>query len=293
MTDDLCDQLKETQQSWAGARGLVFDAHGYCESCNANLFEPLTSCSLRDIASGDGAEFGSGSAKGKIQALHSSTALVCNVFDYWRGRNLAVLQKALDLSVRLCGLAFEQKFPTGAGGRANLDVVLYGCDGTILAIESKFTEPFKRSKNKCFLKPKYFPSNRSLWKDAGLSGCQAVADSLRNGLLRFETLDAAQLLKHMLGLGRSGSSWTLMCIWYAPGGQLSNLHSEELAAFSRALGVDSPKFRTTTYQDLFQSLALGPEDADYAAYLQARYFAESLSNKALNPTVGRGRPPAG
>jgi len=289
MTDDLCDRIKAGQQTWASDRGLAFDSRGYCESCTANLFEPLTACSLRDIERGDGAELGIGNAKGKIQALHSSTALACNVFDYWRGRNLAVLRKGFGLSTRLCGLAFEQKFPTGAGGSANLDVVLYGCDGTIFAIESKFTEPFKRSKNKCFLKPKYFPPDRSLWKDTGLPGCQVVAENLRDGVLRFETLDAAQLLKHMLGLGRSRLSWNLMCIWYAPGGQLSNLHSEELATFSRALGVDSQRFRAMTYQDLFRNLELGPEDADYMAYLQTRYFAGALSNKALNAT-GAGAP---
>jgi hypothetical protein len=279
MTNDMFDQLKTRQQAWASARGLAFDVRGYCEACNANLFEPLTACSLRDIVNGDGSELGNGSGKGKIQALHSSTALVCNVFDYWRGRNLEVLRAALGLSTRLCALAFEQKFQTGLGGKApNLDVVLYGRDGTLLAIESKFTEPFKKSKNKCFLKPKYFPASRELWKDAGLSGCQAVAESLRDDRLRFETLDAAQLLKHMLGLGLSGSPWCLMCLWYAPGGQTSNLHSEELAIFSRSLGVDSQRFRAMTYQDLFHRLALGPEDADYAAYLEARYFADSVSN---------------
>ncbi len=47
------------------------------------------------------------------------------------------------------------EFPTRLGGIApNLDVVLYGCDGSLVAIESKFTEPFIKSKTKCFLKPK-------------------------------------------------------------------------------------------------------------------------------------------
>jgi hypothetical protein len=40
-----------------------------------------------------------------------------------------------------------------------------------------------------------------------------------------------------------------------------------------------------TYQDLFHRLGLGPEHADYAAYLRDRYFASPLSNQALNPAA--------
>lgn len=115
---------------------------------------PLSACSRRDLAGGDGSELGKGGGRGKIQALHSSAALACNFFDYWRGRDLGLLSRALGISVRLCAVAFEQKFPTRLGGIApNLDVVLYGCDGSLFAVESKFTEPFTKSKTKCFLKP--------------------------------------------------------------------------------------------------------------------------------------------
>jgi hypothetical protein len=196
------------------------------------LFEPLSACSRRDIVAGDGGEFGEGDARGKIQALHSSAALACNVFDYWRGRDLAILARGLGLSTRLCGLAFEQKFPTKLGGIApNLDVVFFACDGSVVAVESKFTEPFVKSKAKSFLKPKYFPLDRGLWRDAGLLGCQKVAEDLRDGQVRFEALDAAQLLKHMLGLALSGHSWTLICLWYDAGGSSSERHLEELGAF--------------------------------------------------------------
>jgi hypothetical protein len=274
MAEDVFGHLKTSQQVWARQRGLKIDAAGYCDSCDANLFEPLSACSRRDIGAGDGSELGKGEARGKIQALHSSAALACNFFDYWRGRDLGVLARGLGLSTRLCGLAFEQKFPTRLGGIApNLDVVLYGCNGSLIAIESKYTEPFIKSKAKCFLKPKYFPPDRGLWRDAGLSGCQVLAEDLRDGRIRFEALDAAQLLKHMLGLALSGHPWTLICLWYAPGGLLSDRHSEELGEFSQALGVDSEKFSAITYQALFDRLALGPEHAEYAAYLRSRYFS--------------------
>lgn len=280
MAEDVFGHLKASQQAWARERGIRIDAAGYCECCDANLFEPLSACSRRDIGAGDGSELGKGDKKGKIQALHSSAALACNVFDYWRGHDLGALARSLGLSARLCGLAFEQKFPTRLGGIApNLDVILYGCEGSLFAVESKFTEPFIKSKAKCFLKPKYFPADRGLWKDAGLSGCQALAEDLRDGRVRFECLDAAQLLKHMLGLALSGHPWTLTCLWYSPAG-LSDRHSEELRAFSQGLGADSEKFRAMTYQALFDRLSslLGPEHAEYAAYLRSRYFGGPLSN---------------
>ena len=223
---DLFAAIKAGQQAWAASHGIDVDSNGYCRQCDANLYEPLSACSRRDLGGGNGSELGEAGGRGKIQALHSSAALVCNFFDYWRGRDLAPLAQGLGTSTRLCGLALEQKFPTGLGGvPPNLDVVLYGCDGSVFAIESKFTEPFVKSKNKSFLKTQYFPESGGLWKEAGLPECQRLAEDLRDGLLRFELLDAAQLLKHMLGLARCRRRWTLTCLWYSPGGPLSDQHA--------------------------------------------------------------------
>jgi len=289
MADDILVQLKKGQQAWAREHGIIFDEAGYCESIESNLFEPLSACSHRDIGAGDGSELGKGDTRGKIQALHSSSALVCNFFDYWRGRDLGILRQSLGFSERFCGLALEQKFPTGLGGIApNLDVVLYGCDGSLVAIESKFTEPFIKSKTKNVLKKRYFLDDGGLWASAGLSGCQALAEDLRDKRVQFQTLDATQLLKHMLGLASSGHPWTLTYLWYSPGGPMSDQHSEELAAFSQGIGVDSGKVRVITYQDLFNRLVglLSTECAEYVAYLRTRYFdfGASLFNSAQHQT---------
>jgi hypothetical protein len=275
VTEDLLGVLKSKQRVWAAALGIETDADGYCHGCDANLLEPLSACSRRDLGAGDGSELGKGGGRGKIQALHSSAALACNFFDYWRGRDLGLLSQALGISARLCGVAFEQKFPTRLGGIApNLDVVLHGCDGSLVAIESKFTEPFTKSKTKCFLKPKYFPRDHGLWADAGLPGCQVLAEGLRDGAVKFELLDAAQLLKHMLGLALSGHAWTLTCLWYAPGGSLSDLHARELTAFSERIASDSTKFAALTYQVLFDRISslAGDNHEGWRSYLQNRYF---------------------
>ena len=75
----------------------------------------------------------------------------------------------------------EQKFPTGLGRIGpNLDVLLTCGDGTLFAIESKFTEPYTKSKEKTYLKPEYFVTVIA-WTEVGLPGCQAVAEALRRG----------------------------------------------------------------------------------------------------------------
>src|SRR5215203_6178022 len=92
------------------------------------------------------------------------------------------LARAFGARDAFCGVALEQKFSTRIGGIGpNLDVVLKSADGTLFAIESKFGEPYTRSKTKTHLKPKYFRDELSLWTEAGLPACQGVADDLRAG----------------------------------------------------------------------------------------------------------------
>jgi hypothetical protein len=271
--------LKSQQRTWAAKAGIPTDDAGYCLSCDANLFEPLSACSRREFSRGDGSELGKHGQRGKIQALHSSAALAVNFFDYWRGRDLGVFRQLFGLASRPCGLTFEHKFPTGLGGIApNVDIVLHQCDGSVLAVESKFTEPFVKSASKNFLKAKYFPADTGLWHAKGLAGCQVVADALHGGTLRFDHLDAAQLLKHMLGLANDGRPWVLSCLWFDAGGPESRRHADELAVFAQRLGPDTLKFAATSYQSLFSQMMslLGQEHRSYLSYLGARYFVEPV-----------------
>jgi len=263
---------------------IRIDQDGYCFRRDDNLFRPLSDCAQKEFAAGDGAELEKQGTRGKIQALHSSSALACNFFDYWRGRDLEMLARAFGLSGRLCGLAFEKKYPTGLKGKApNLDVALYQADGGVFAIESKFTEPFSRSKTKNFLKPKYFPEDRPLWEKVGLSGCQTLAERLKDRCIHFEFLDAAQLLKHMLGLAPNKQSWILCYLWYDPNGDMAKSHAEEIGEFVKAIGPDSAHFRAFTYQALFRRLSewVGQDHSHYLSYLRERYFSDVAVYKPL------------
>lgn len=285
MAEKYSETIRAKQVSWATDRAIRIDQDRYCYCLDDNLFQPLSACARREFAAGDGAELGKEGVRGKMQALHSSSALACNFFDYWRGRDLEMLGKSFGLDGRLCGLAFEQKYPAGLKGKApNLDVVLYQGDGGLFAIESKFTEPFSRSKTKSFLKPKYFPENEPLWARAGLSGCQALTERLKERSVHFEFLDAAQLLKHMSGLALNQQTWILCYLWYNPPGSMEKHHVEEIEEFVKAIGPDSVHFKALTYQELFRRLSemVGQEHGHYMTYLRERYFPDVTAFEALD-----------
>ena len=273
------DIINARQRAWATRKGLTFDADGYCTCVDDNIFQGLSPGARRDFESGDGAELGKCGGRGKIQALHSSSALACNWFDYWRGRDLEPLTRAFGVPVQFSALALEQKkFTTGLGGiRPNLDVLLTCGDGTLFAIESKFTEPYTKLKGKTYLKPEYF-HGRSRWTEAGLPGCQAVAEALRRGKQDdFNVLDVAQLLKHMLALARCGHHWSLCCLWFEMRGSLADQHRQELTLFTAKahIGTDAAHFSALTYQELFARMVpfVGQDDSEYIAYLRDRYMS--------------------
>jgi hypothetical protein len=263
---------------WATRNGYPLDPDGYCTNLDNNIFGGLSADARRDLAKGDGSELGKSDRRGKIQALHSSSALACNWFDYWRRREIEPLSYAFGCSRALSELVgLEQKFSTTLGGIGpNLDVVLRCTDGALFAIESKFTEPYTKATSKTFLKPKYFHDGRSLWAEAGLPGCQAVADSLRTGGHHFGVLDVAQLLKHMLALALSKSPWSLCCLWFEVTGPVADRHRLELVAFASEIGGDSKLFAALTYQELFGRMVplVGKQDSEYMAYLRDRYLNE-------------------
>jgi hypothetical protein len=273
--NDLTDKLKLIQQSWAIEHCIAIDEDGYCRSTNDNLFQPLSEDSRRDLESGDGSELGKDGRRGKIQALHSSSALVCNFFDYWRAGNLKPLAEALGISIELSGLAFERKFPTGLRGtHPNLDVVLYGRDGEVFAIESKFTEWMHKPAGKAAFSPSYFPEGRSLWRECGLDGCQKLSKDLHDDRVQFKQLNAAQLLKHILGLGRCQGPWKLFCLWYGPPDTMTDKHAGELKLFSEQIGDDESKFEAVTYQGFFARLckSVNSDNAMWRSYMRNRYF---------------------
>jgi hypothetical protein len=274
---NVIDIIRKRQQAWAKRQQHTLDEDGYCGCTDDNLYQGLSDAARNDFTLGGGREIGIDGARGKIQATHSSSALACNWFDYWRDRDFGALSSAFDVPTPFVTLRLEAHVPTGMrGADANLDVLLTTADGSLFAIESKFTEPYTAAAAKSVLKPQYFAQGKSRWTDVGLPGCQAVADDLHRGQRDFAALDVAQLLKHMLALGRIGNRWTLCCLWYEVPGPQADAHRADLRTFAAQIGSDAVHFKALTYQELFARMeaSVGADHVEYMAYLRDRYLTD-------------------
>ena len=266
--------FERRQRRWADAAGVAYDARGYVRELAANCWRPPGGATLAEIERGSELTPGR-STPPRMWSLGSSAALVTNVFDYWRGRDNAPLVAALGLAGGAAKLSFEEPLPTGLEGEPPLaDVALRWPSGRVAAIESKFGEWLvRRPRNKAVFKTKYFPPGSAVWADAGLVRCQAVAAAIQHGRERFKFLHAAQLLKHVLGLARSGaSSYELGYLYYDWPGRESDAHRAELERLAALLRPELD-LRVLTYQALFRGLRAEPSAAaDYCHYLAQRYF---------------------
>jgi len=261
----------EQQTRWATNNGFE-TKNAYVMSLAHNLRQGLSPDALRDFERGSGGELRQrGIRPPRMHALRSSSALSVNVFDYWRSRDARPLQRAFGLRDRIIRVSFEEQFPTGlAGNPPNVDVVLALEGNQYIAIESKFTEwltPRERT-----IDPKYFADGARLWGQEKLPKCQALSLAFRDSA-PFKYLDAPQLLKHALGIGRTRRGrhelWYMYFDWNCPE---SELHELELARFSELVGSEI-RFRAMTYQQLFKRLSrtVTPRDAAYMDYLTGRY----------------------
>lgn len=269
----IVNAVKTNQLRWAKERGIAVDKSGYTTERNKNLLVPLCSASLTEFRGADGGELGKDEKGGKIQALHSSSALAVNAFEFWRERDKSALASAMGLSSAIQLLNFEKKFKTGLPGNApNLDVVLTLADQSIVAIESKFLEPF--GKHASGFKEKYFEGGNGRWSEYGYSACQRLAEDIQSGRRIFHWLHPEQLLKHILGLSNSlnqgarKTPWQLIYLCYDPGAEGVS-HMEESMEFAAVAHSDGINFHVLTYQTLLAAIRK-KSDASHIGYLE--YF---------------------
>jgi len=261
------------QQDWAHQQGIKFDKNGYTFSLGDNLFSPLLPEVINRFQSGKGDELGSKEKRGKMLALHSSSALVANVFQYWLNRNISEIASACGASQGMTELYFEQTHRTTLGGiPPHLDLEFRGNKLKPLAIESKFTESYHRH-TKRRIKDKYLDAR--LWTQQ--PRCWELVNLIREeekGRTRFSYLDAPQLLKHILGLTKDyrPTGFKLLYLWYEVPSPEAKMHRQQLEEFKRHLG-DEVYFSDMTYQELFEIIRTScGVDENYTAYLIERYF---------------------
>jgi hypothetical protein len=274
-------EVLRQQRRWAKSHGLAPDSRGYLATVEANLFKPMSASARADFERGDGAELAETARRpAKMRALHSSAALVVNVFDHFVRVNPAPLLNALGIASEPgARISFEARLPTGLPGNPpNLDVALKLASGSVVGIESKFTEWLTpKAKNKAAFKSKYF-EGAQLWRDTGLPKCQTLAAGLQSRNERFRFLDAPQLLKHVLGLARQyPGKFALYYLYFDVPGRAAEVHREEAKRFDECVGREIA-FKALTYQDLFRALRVRRDvDGGYIGYLRERYFPDGDS----------------
>ena len=264
--------IRDAQIAWAESQGLSIDDKGYVDDVDAHLWKPLSAHARAAYEKGAGSEL-----QGHMKALHASSALVVNFFDYWTDKPKAPLLAALGIDADdIQSLDFEAQFRTGLGGTPpHLDLAITLDSGAVIGIESKFTEYLGRStKGKGRFRPSYFQTSEGLWAAKGLPACQALAEELSDHQHRFEFLDPWQLLKHALGLARSSApNFSLWYLYYDCSGPRSDAHKGELQTFNRRVGEEI-RFKPFTYQELYHDLQQSDQpDPKYLDYLRARYFS--------------------
>ena len=274
---DAVQEIKDTQRDWATSKGIPFDPKGYVREVEANLYQPLSGRARRGYERGKGGEL-----RGNMGALHSSSALVVNLFDYWTDRDKSPLLSALGAGpAGDVALDFEAPFPTGLGGTPpHLDVSIKQNSGFVHAVEGKFTEHLGRAtRGKSKFLESYFPRTGGLWAQRGLPACQELAEELwaeerHGGRQRVEYLDPRQLLKHALGLSTNRAGrFSLVYLYYDWVGVRPEAHRQEVDIFSERVG-DETGFKALTYQSVFGRLRdSGKADAGYVEYLADRYFS--------------------
>ncbi len=254
----------------------------YTVDLNQNLFEPLLEENQKRFEQGNGQEtLGSPKSPAKMQALHSSSALGVNVFQYWQKRGLF---KEIASACGFCdrrsnyskSIVFEDKYSINTKFviPPNIDVVFHNNESSlykIFAVECKFSEAYG-GRAHGGLKSKYF-DDKDLWTD--LSALESLAREINPDDKRYTYLHAAQLIKHILGLRtRVGSKgFKLLYLWYDVLGNEGAKHRDEVEDFTKIAKSDGINFHAMTYQELISILYKNyrTEHPEYIKYLTERY----------------------
>lgn len=285
------DYIISKQVQWALNQGFQLigsevnrGALAYTQELNKNLFEPMLDSVKESFQKGNGGEIEGSSVKpAKMQAVHSSSALVVNVFQYWEKiHQVPVIASACRFCSKENGtsekILFEEKFPTGIRNRIppNIDVVIHNSKKSkfrYYAIECKFSETYNHEGHGGLAEA--YLQDPSIWSD--VPHLYDLAKTISPDDHLFVYLHAAQLIKHILGLKyacKCKKDFKLLYLWYDALGKDGAVHKEEIDRFSQIANSDSIPFTSLTYQDLIVSLAkeCRQEHSEYIKYLTQRYI---------------------
>jgi len=262
-----------------GSKGIR-GRKAYTKKLDDNLFEPLMPEVKSDFEDADGGELTGNPCK--MQAVHSSSALGVNIFQYWKKINQV---PAIAAACRFCntgntssqGINFEVKYPiSGKFPRSpNIDVVISNSSKSrfkVFAIECKFSEAYY-SRAHSGISPKYIELD-TIWDD--IPNLLELAKEINPVDNKFAHLHTAQLIKHILGLKEKfgKNKFRLLYLWYDTIGTESGIHHKEIDEFTEITKADNIHFHAMSYQDLIIKLAKNYRDKhrNYIDYISGRYL---------------------
>ncbi len=240
---------------------------GYVRHAWENLVRGVTPEMIQaDYCGGSGQEW-----LVKIRAIHSSAALTANTFGRW---------KTDSTKLKFLGLSgfrpprLEAQCKTGLRGTPpNLDVLLRSPD-TVIGIESKLLEPL--TPTKAHFSRSYSRGRLPLCEEPWWNLLEKVRDGPP------AHLDAAQLIKHYLGLRKQFLTCKKVFLVYlfwkplnaASIGEYAQ-HAEDLVIFQNAVSKSSAvQFIPLDYLKLWDSWSEDHDLAEHASLLRQRYCVE-------------------
>jgi hypothetical protein len=269
--------IHDSQENWAKQKHLKLkyvEEEAYTLSLAPNLYYPtLSTSTIDEYLAGKGNEF-----KGHMKALCSSSALVVNVFEYWKqkGRVSDILQVFGEYSDEK-EMFFEKTHAILRWGTPpHLDIEFCGGSKRPLAIESKFAEPYRSKttqRNDTNLK-QYLDEN-DIWR--GLAKLKNLARDVHQEektKTSWPYLDVPQLIKHILGLTKAykPKGFTLLYLWFDCKTEESSGHRADIKKFNDKIKGEV-HFKSLSYQELFNKIQAIPNvDPNYTKYLKERYF---------------------
>jgi hypothetical protein len=257
----------------------------YTQKLDDNLFEPLLPETESNFKEADGVELNRNPCK--MQAVHSSSALSVNIFQYWKRINQIPVIAA---ACRFCnrnnntsqGINFEVKFSINDKFRfsPNIDVIITNSPKSrfkVFAIECKFSEAYSSRKHSG-IDPKYIELGK-IWDDIPnlYQFAKTICpESLDYDQFKFVYLHPAQLVKHILGLKEKfgKNKLRLLYLWYDMIGPESAKHYKEIEEFTKITKADGLYFHAMSYQDLIIKLSeeYRGTHKDYIDYISERYL---------------------
>jgi len=254
------------QALWKKSR-LPHDPGGYVSKPEENLILGVAPDLIRpDYEKGSGHEWPL-----KFRAIHSSAALAANTFGRFKSEPSRLTfsgNRGFD------SLKLEARCLTGLGGTPpNLDVLLRSAD-TVIGIESKLLEPLTPREPK--FAASYSRSRLPLCDDIWWS----LLEDLRQGPR--SQLDAAQLVKHYLGLRKqypAGKKVLLVYLFWKPLNAAEfyeySVHARDLERFHNAVqGSQTVRFMAMDYLELWDAWMNEKDMAEHARLLKDRYCVE-------------------